>query len=196
MAMLESVEPLTLAQLNEASCAWVEQEYQRTEHRELGTSPLARLLAGPDVSRPAPDPDLLRRAFRMERTRTQRRSDGTVSVEAVRFEVPARFRHVRRLHPRYARWDLSTVDLVDARAGTVLAALYPLDRARNAEGARRAIDPVAADPAAAPAAEAGMAPLLRRLMAEYAATGLPPAYLPLDQSPPLCPSPTPPSADS
>ena len=29
-----------------------------------------------------------------------------------------------------------------------------------------------------------MAPLLRRLMAEYAATGLPPAYLPTDQD--LC----------
>ena len=30
----------------------------------------------------------------------------------------------------------------------------------------------------------GIAPLLRALMAEYAATGLPPAYLPKDESPP------------
>ncbi len=194
MAMLERVEPLTLAQLNEATCAWVEQEYQRTEHRELGTSPLARFLAGPDVSRPAPDPEALRRAFRMERTRTQRRSDGTVSVEGVRFEVPARFRHVRRLSVRYARWDLSTVDLVDARAGTVLAALYPLDRARNADGARRALDPVAVD-CVPPVPEGGMAPLLRRLMAEYAATGLPPAYLPLDEPPSLPASPPTPPAN-
>jgi hypothetical protein len=190
MAMLEHVEPLTLAQLNEASCAWVEQEYHRTEHRELGTSPLARFLEGPNVSRPAPDPQALRRAFRMEVTRTQRRSDGTVSVDGVRFEVPARFRHVRRLSLRYARWDLSTVDLVDARAGTVLAALYPLDRARNAEGLRRALDPVAAEPCAPAAGVGGMAPLLRRLMAEYAATGLPPAYLPLDESTTPSPSPT------
>jgi hypothetical protein len=181
MAMLEGVAPLTLAQLNGASLAWVEQEYHRSEHRELGASPLARFLAGPSVSRLAPDPDTLRCAFRMELTRTQRRSDGTVSVDGVRFEVPASFRHVRRLSLRYARWDLSTVDLVDARAGTVLATLYPLDRARNAEGLRRTLDPVAASPTTPPAA-GGMAPLLRRLMAEYAATGLPPAYLPLDES--------------
>jgi hypothetical protein len=187
MAMLEGVEALTLAQLNEASLAWVEQEYHRAEHRELGTSPLARFVEGPSVSRPAPDPDTLRRAFRMEVARKQRRSDGTVSVDGVRFEVPASFRHVPGLQLRYARWDLRSVDLVDARAGTVLAALYPLDRARNAEGRRRTLDPVAADPAAVPAAapdsiRGGMAPLLRRLMAEYAATGLPPAYLPLDES--------------
>jgi len=56
MAMLEGVQPLTLAQLNEATCAWVEQEYQRDEHRELGCSPLTRFLQGPNVSRPAPDP--------------------------------------------------------------------------------------------------------------------------------------------
>jgi transposase InsO family protein len=197
MAMLEHVEPLTLAQLNEASLAWVEQEYHRAAHRELGTAPLARFLEGSNVSRPAPDPEALRRAFRMEVTRTQRRSDGTVSVEGVRFEVPARLRHVRRLQVRYARWDLSTVDLVDARAGTVLAALYPLNRARNAEGLRRALDPVAASPTPPPAGDGGMAPLLRRLMAEYAATGLPPAYLPLDESTSLSPSSTttPPTAN-
>lgn len=194
MAMLEGVPALTLAQLNEASLAWVEQEYHRARHRELGTSPLARFLDGPSAGRPAPDPQALRRAFRMEVTRTQRKSDGTVSVAGVRFEVPASFRHLPRLHLRYARWDLSAVDLVDARAGNVLAALYPLDRARNAEGLRRALEPVAADPAAAPtdpdALQGGMAPLLRRLMAEYAATGLPPAYLPLDESTPRSPSAT------
>jgi putative transposase len=190
LAMLEGVEPLTLVQLNEASCAWVEQEYHRSEHRELGTTPLARLLAGPEVSRPAPEPEALKRAFRMEITRTQRHSDGTVSVDAVRFEVPSSYRHVRRLRLRYARWDLSVVDLIDTRSAIVLAALYPLDRARNAEGLRRALAPVPGD-APAPAPGAGMAPLLRRLMAEYAATGLPPAYLPLDE--PSCafpPSPT------
>ena len=178
MAMLEGVEPLTLTQL-----------------RELGASPLARFLAGPSVSRLAPDPDTLRCAFRMELTRTQRRSDGTVSVDGVRFEVPASFRHVRRLSLRYARWDLRSVDLVDGRTGTVLATLYPLDRARNAEGLRRTLDAVAASPTTPPA-EGGMAPLLRRLMAEYAATGLPPAYLPLDESTCSAPSPTTPTTDS
>jgi putative transposase len=60
----------------------------------------------------------------------------------------------------------------------VLDCLLPLDWARNADGVRR---PVAAPPAAPPAVAAaaappGIAPLLRKLMADYAATGLPPAY--------------------
>src|SRR5271170_5666363 len=68
----------------------------------------------------------------------QRQSDGTIALEGVRFEVPARFRHFREVVVRYARWDLSRVDLVDPRHGTLLAPLYPLDRAANADG-RRAI---------------------------------------------------------
>jgi putative transposase len=183
MAMLEGVQPLTLAQLNEATCAWVEQEYHRAEHRELKATPLARFLHGPDVSRPAAELQALQRAFRMEIARTQRRSDGTVSIDGVRFEVPASFRHIRRLTLRYARWDLSTADLVDERTGAPLAALYPLDRVRNAEGLRRTLEPVAADPVSLPA-DVGIAPLLKRLLAEYAATGLPPAYLPLDEPSP------------
>lgn len=183
MAMLEGVQPLTLAQLNEATCAWVEQEYHRAEHRELKATPLTRFLHGPDVSRPAAELQALQRAFRMEITRTQRRSDGTVSIDGVRFEIPSSFRHVRHLTLRYARWDLSTADLVDERTGVPLAALYPLDRVRNAEGLRRTLEPVAADRAASPA-DVGMAPLLKRLLTEYAATGLPPAYLPLDEPSP------------
>ena len=36
MAMLEGVEPLDLKCLNEATQAWVELEYQRARHSELG----------------------------------------------------------------------------------------------------------------------------------------------------------------
>lgn len=64
-----------------------------------------------------------------------------------------------------------------------LATLYPLDKASNAERGRRALEPLA-EPAAPPGAAAsepdGVAPLLARLMSEYAATGVPPAYLPFD----------------
>ena len=45
------------------------------------------LLAGPSVGRPCPEPEALRRAFRLQEARTQRRTDGTVSIEGVRFEV-------------------------------------------------------------------------------------------------------------
>ncbi len=68
------------------------------------------------------------------------------------------------------------MDLVDPRTGTLLSPLHPVDKAQNAEGRRRPLDPVAAAPA--PVAPSGMAPLLRQLLQEYAATGLPPAYIP------------------
>ena len=63
MAMLEDVADLTLKVLNEATQAWVEYEYNRQLHSEIGQSPLARFLAGPDVSRPSPDSAALRLAF-------------------------------------------------------------------------------------------------------------------------------------
>lgn len=178
MAMLEGVPALTLAILNEATQAWVELEYNREVHTEIGVAPLTRMLAGPSVVRPCPSSETLRRAFRLKEHRTQRRSDGTVSIESVRFEVPSHFRHLERLTVRYARWDLSTADIVDPHSNAVLATMYPLDKAKNADGRRRALDRVDTP---APAKEpAGMAPLLSKLVADYRATGLPPAYIPID----------------
>ncbi len=176
MAMLEGVQPLTLALLNEATLAWAEFDYHRSVHREIGSTPLERYLQGPDVGRPCPDSDTLRRAFRIAVTRTQRQSDCTVSLQATRFEVPARFRHIKRLCLRYARWDLTRVELVDEHSGTPLCPLYPVDKSRNADALRCALEVPATKPVNPPAL--GMAPLLKRLMGEYAATGLPPAYLP------------------
>jgi len=177
MAMLEGCEDLTLGALNEATLAWLDRDYHRRDHRELGTSPLGRFTAAKDVGRESPASGELRRAFRMQVHRRPRRSDGTVSLAGQRFELPSRYRHLTDVAVRYARWDLSAVDLVDPNTGTVLGPLYPLDKARNADGERRRLE----DPDPAPAEKpAGMAPLLKQLMADYAATGLPPAYLPKD----------------
>jgi hypothetical protein len=176
MAMLEHVEPLTLAQLNEASCAWVEQEYHRTHHSEIQATPLARYLAGPNVGRECPSASSLAAAFRIEVARRQRRSDGTVSLAGQRFEIPARYRHLGIVSLRYARWDLARVDLVDPRTGAILCPLTPLDKAANADGKRRVLESPEIDLSALP--PSGIAPLLRKLLADYAATGLPPAYLP------------------
>ena len=178
MAMLEGVNDLSLELLNTATQAWVEQEYQRSVHGELGSTPLARYLEGPDVGRECPGSDVLRHAFRMEVTRSQRRSDGTLSLQGQRFEIPSQYRHLQRIHLRYARWDLSSIDLIDARRGSVLCPVYPLDKSANADGQRRALGAISADPTQP--TQSGMAPLLRKLMADYAATGLPPAYLPTD----------------
>ena len=108
-------------------------------------------------------------------SRTQRRSDGTFTLGGIRFEVPSRYGHLERLHLRVAAWDLRQVHLVDPKTGVLLARLYPLDKHRNAAG-RRALRVAPVD--ARPTAPTGVAPLLQKLIAQYAATGLPPAYLP------------------
>jgi len=182
MAMLEGEPQLTLELLNRATQAWIEREYHHHPHDETKQTPTERWLAGPSVGRPCPPSDELRRAFRMELTRKQRFSDGTLTVAGVRYEVPSAYRTLVRPTVRVARWDLSTIDLVDPRRGIHLATLYPIDKEGNADRRRRALaDPCAGTTPIQPA-RAGVAPLLRQLMAEYAATGLPPAYIPHDSS--------------
>jgi putative transposase len=178
LAMLQGEERLTLELLNRATQAWAEHEYHRAVHSEINTTPLNRYLAGPNVGRECPPSETLRAAFRIQVERKQRRSDGTVALEGQRFEIPSRYRHLEKLHLRYARWDLRRVDLVDARADAILCPIFPLDKAANADAQRRAATPT--DTPVKAAEPAGMAPLMRRLLAEYAATGLPPAYLPTD----------------
>ncbi len=177
ISMLEGLEELTLELLNEATQAWVELEYNRKTHSELGCSPIERYLQSTDVGRDSPAAPALRRAFRAELTRTQRKSDGTCTVFGRRFEIPSRYRHLDKLHLRVARWDLAHLDLLDPRTGTLVCALYPLNKSANAEANRRTLEPLNETPPAPTATD--IAPLLRHLMTEYAATGLPPAYLPL-----------------
>ena len=179
MAMLERGPDLTLAFLNEAALAWVEHDYNRKIHSEMGEAPIARFLAGPNVMRACPDGAALRLAFTRTESRTQRNSDGTIVIDGRRFEVPGRYRHLPRIEIRYASWDLSIVHLVDERTGSVLCRLFPQDKTHNAGGLRRPRDPLAEEPAAPPAA--GVAPLLQKLLKQQADTGLPPAYLPKDE---------------
>jgi putative transposase len=178
IAMLEGVRDLTLELLNRATHAWVEHEYHQTRHAELGCTPLEAYRAGPDVGRECPSADSLRRAFRMEVARTQRLSDGTFSLEGHRFEVPSQFGHLERLRLRYARWDFSFVDLVDERSGIILCPLYPLDKTANASGERQVRAPPVSIATDTGSTRVEMAPLLKKLLAEFAATGLPPPYLP------------------
>ena len=186
VAMLEGCRELTLEILNRATEAWYELEYNNKKHSEIGTTPLARYLAGPDVGRESPSSDALRLAFSTEQSRTQRRSDGTISLEGQRFEVPSRFRHLPRITVRFARWDLSRVALVDRNTGKVLDRLYPLDRSRNADGQRRRLPEPATTSAPSEAVNGSgeIAPLLKKLLTDYAASGLPPSYLPLDEPDP------------
>jgi putative transposase len=175
LAMLEGEVSLSLEQLNLATQAWVTQEYHQSVHREIGCTPLERYLAGPNVGRECPGSEVLRDAFRIEVKRRQRRSDGTVSLHGQRLEIPSRYRHLSDVHLRYARWDLSRVDLIEPRSGVILCPVHPLDKAANAQGLRRPLEPTTNTVTAMP--DTGIAPLLKQMIADYAATGLPPAYL-------------------
>jgi len=190
MEMLDGVE-LTLDFLNEATQAWTEIEYNRAVHRELSMSPVERFSKAPDVLRASPSSQAIREAFRLQTTRVQRQGDGTISLDGVRFEIPARFRHFRRVVVRYARWDLGRIDLVDPQNGTILAPIYPLDRAANADGRRSAIEPNRGSDDDEPDdgtlanstpddgdPDKPLPPLLKRILDEYSASGAPPAYLP------------------
>ena len=102
------------------------------------------------------------------------------TLEGVRFEIPSRYRHFREVAVRYARWDLGRVDLVDERNGTILAPIYPLDRSANADGRRAPVNPDGADalPEESRRETSELPPLLKKILQDYSATGLPPAYLP------------------
>jgi hypothetical protein len=81
---------------------------------------------------------------------------------------------------RAAFWDLSQVHLVEPKTGAILCRLFPLDKHKNAQG-ERAAKGAALD---RPTAPSSMAPLLQKLIQQYALSGLPPAYLPKQQSNP------------
>ena len=180
MAMLEGVDPLSLDFLNGTSQAWIEQEYNRKIHRELGASPIKKMLEGPDQSRPSPDSEAIRQAFTRQERRVQRKSDGTISLQGVRFEIPSRFRHLPHIHIRYQSWDMSIAYIFDPRSSRIVGRIYPQDKLKNANGHRKTIEPSVTAPPAGPDADP-IPPLLRKLLSDYAATGMPPAYLPVPE---------------
>ncbi len=182
MSMLSRVEPLTLETLNYATQAWSEMEYNRKRHQEINCSPVDKMLEGPDSSRPAPDNEKMMFAFTIQESRAQRKSDGTLQLKGVRFEVPSRFRHFDRLHIRYRSWSLGHAWLVDERDSTLLAKIYPQDKMKNGEGLRRTLAPMVEGLSEPDSNADPYPPLLRKLLGDYAATGIPPAYIPMEAS--------------
>jgi putative transposase len=181
MAMLEGESELTLVLLNEALIAWVEFEYHRKYHSEINMTPLERYLNDKNVGRDCPDTLVLNQSFCEEVKRTLRRSDSTFTINGTRFEVPNHYRHLNVLHVRFARWDLSHAILIDPHTSQCMDVLYPQDKTANANGLRRQLSPSNQNNSfhlEKIKEPAGIAPLLKDLMAQYAATGLPPAYLP------------------
>src|SRR5260370_15057421 len=167
LPMLEGVADLTLDQLNQVSQPWVELEYNRKVHSEIAQTPLQRFLNDKNVAQPCPSTDKLQLAFTTEIRRIQRRSDRTLTVEGIRFQVPSRSAHLQELWLRYASWDLSTVYLADPKTGVILCRIYPVDKKKNAEGLRA---PRTSAPSCPPPSSPAMAPSLRKIIQHYTTT--------------------------
>jgi transposase InsO family protein len=176
LAMVEGVAQPSLRELNLWTQAWQEQDYHQRVHSETGQTPLARFREGKSVLRESPAIGELRRAFRRRAMRIQRRSDGTVSLDGRRLEIPSRYRSVSKVALRYASWDLSEVEMVDPETEEPLTVIHPVNLARNAEGTRAPLEAASMTPIETKAP--GLAPRMEELLAEYIASGLPPAYIP------------------
>jgi putative transposase len=166
--------------LSEATQAWMKMDYNRARHRKMSSSPVERIAEALDVLRSSPSSESLRDAFRLETKRSQRQSNGTISVEGVRFEIPGRYRHFREVTMRYARWGLGRVDPVDQHSGAILPPIYPLNKSANADGRRAFIKPNGMDmpPDDSRRKDGQLPPLLKKILEDYFATGISPAYLP------------------
>ena len=176
MNMLSNVKDLKLDFLNHATQAWVEMEYNKKNHDGIGSSPMDKFIRIKNVARPSPSAERLRFVFTSHVTRKQRRSDGTVQIDGVRYEVPSRFRHMHKLNLRYQTWDLSSAYIVDEKTGDLLAGIKPEDKQKNATGKRRRLEPTLV-PVKCPC-EDPVPPLLKQLLEEFSATGLPAGYIP------------------
>ena len=175
MAMLKNTE-LTLDSLNEATLAWVEQEYHQEINKETKCSPLDRLRQGPHQLRESPTIQQLKDAFRQDVVRKQRRTDGTISIEGRRFEVPSQYRTFRSFNVRFARWDFTNIHLVDDR-DQILSPIYLIDKIANASGQRRNLISQNQNQVIESTSPL-LPPLLQKYLEDFAATGQPPPYIP------------------
>ena len=133
LPMLEGVADLTLDQLNEATLAWIEMEYNRSVHSELGEAPLQRYLHHRDVGRPCPPVPNLKWPSPPKRVAPSAAPTAPSALKGIRFEVPSRYHHFQQLSVRAASWDLSQVHLADPKTGAILCRLFPLDKRKNAK---------------------------------------------------------------
>ena len=182
IALLDGIKDINLAKLNALTQIWLNQDYHRTEHVELsGLSPRDKYLASQDIHKPCKfESQELKLAFTMTTKRRQRKTDGTISLEGRRFEVPDKFRFLKEIPIRYARWDLSQVHIFDRNSDKLIARIYPLDKLKNASGLRRnRSNPL---PVANPIEATTQLPaLLVEMIENFQKTGLPPAYIPFTE---------------
>lgn len=174
MSMLEGQENLTFKILNDVTQAWVEMDYNRGFHKEIQSTPVDRHSKSHMVYRVCPNGDDLRQAFRLQIKRRVRRTDGTISIDGIRYEIPDPYHKQESATVHYARWNMANVDLVDDRTLKSVVRLLPLDKTVNSEGHRRSLKTNNSLPKKT---ITGLPPLLEKYLGDFAATGLPMPYL-------------------
>jgi hypothetical protein len=132
LKMLKKVQGLNLTELNNLTQIWLEEDYHKSHHSELGDSPRQIFIRGKNVFRPSPSFESIRKSFRMTVTRMQKMSDHSLCVDGVRYQIPKEYWHIPELRLRYARWDLSEVDIIGDQ-DTVIATIYPINKVLNAD---------------------------------------------------------------
>ena len=180
MDMLENKKNLTLKDLNDYTVAWIEMEYNRSTHVDIKCAPIDRFSNGTDVGRPSPTFRDLQINFCREERRIQRLTDGTISLNAKRYEIPLRFRMIKEIWIRYAEWDFSNVHMVDRNTGNILEKIYPIDKVKNSLLGRRVItDNLSSEKSVLPVDE--VAPLLRKYKEDHKNKNIPSSYLSKDE---------------
>ncbi len=180
--MLAHVKPLTLDVLNKYTQAWVEEDYNNKRHSETGEKPITRYLDGKDVLRPAPDYDILRKAFRTSTNRIIRKSDHTITVDAVRFEVPRQLHHFQEITVAYSQWDLSSITVLDPETHQAVCEIFPVDLNKNANGIRAALSetpPIETEVLQDGPSE-NLPPTLARCLRDFAAKNTLAGYIPFE----------------
>jgi putative transposase len=198
LPMIEEVQPMTLSLLNDLTLIWIEGEYHRSLHSEIKTTPIQKFSSTTSVLRASPEADTIRAAFVRAVNRRQRKTDGTFSLEGVRFEIPSAYRHVSDLLVHYQAWDLTRVWLIDPITDKRLARMLPLDKLKNNSGKRADHVPSSkhtSSPSASPLRPAPriiglnsdllamLPPQMRQLFIESKRTHLPPSYVLQAQKP-------------
>jgi hypothetical protein len=178
LPMIEEVQPMTLNTLNDLTLLWIEGEYHHSLHSEIHTTPISRFSNDTSVLRNSPSSDKLRAAFVCEVDRLQRKSDGTMSLEGVRFEIPSAYRHHKNLLIHYTSWDLSYVFLVDPMTSKPLARLFPLDKSKNNNGKRASQVPVNKTRVPMSDLTQQLPAQMRYLLKQSQLQSMPPAYIP------------------
>ena len=136
MKMIPKEKRITLDVLNSLTQAWVEQDYHTTIHSETRQTPLHRFFEEKNVLRHGLDFNEMKRSFRMRLTRTVRRTDATVTLDGIRFQLPQHYAHFDQLVLRYARWDLGEAEILCPDTFKPLCQIFPVNKLANSSGMR------------------------------------------------------------